>query len=80
MNALAHVSREIDKNAGQMIAIEVESDGKRAIRVQHDRRRWRPSSCGRPPSLLYEATSEQLPHQIPDGLTGQLGAPGDIGA
>ena len=78
--ALPHVAGEVDEDAGEVVAIEVETDGESGFGVDRQDGGRRAPLPAAAVDLMDEAGGHQLLDQVRDGLDRELGAPGDIGA
>ena len=80
MLALSHPSSQVDEHAGQVVAVEVETEGEGAFRVDPDHAGWRAALLAPTIGLKDEAEHHQLFDQIRDGLHRELGPLGDVRA
>ena len=80
MNSLSNTPGEIHEDTRQVVAVEVEPDGIRAIRVDLEAGRRRAASLRARVALADEAEREQLADEIRHRLARQLGMPGNFGA
>src|SRR5690625_4125256 len=78
-HALADLPGEVDQNARQVIAVEVESDSKAAIRIQRQRDGRCTAAFLTPAIFPYEIQIHQLTNEVRHRLNRQLRTPRDIG-